>query len=55
MDERKEGHKTELLLRFPEAREKDVRVLDIPNDFCRDDPKLKELLKARLKENGFCV
>ncbi len=51
MDEIKEGHRTELLRRFPEAYDKEIIILDINNNYVRNDPKLKELLKARLKKN----
>lgn len=48
MDERKEMHKTLLLERFPEAWDKEIVVLGIPNTYCRNDPELERLLREKL-------
>lgn len=53
MDERNEGHKTRLLREFPEAEEKEIIILNIPNILCRNDPELKEILKIRLEKEDF--
>lgn len=52
MDETKERHRTLLFDKFPEAKamNKDIRILDVSNDFCRNDPELKAILKERLEE-----
>ena len=50
MDERKELHKTQLLQRFPEAEEKEIVVLNISNDFCRNDKELERLLRIKLDD-----
>jgi len=50
MDERNEFHKTQLLQKFPEAEEKEIVVLNISNDFCRNDKELERLLRIRLEE-----
>lgn len=55
MDERNEEHKTILLKKFPEAEKKDIRILNIPNDFKRFDSQLKELLKIKLEQEGFLI
>lgn len=56
MDERNEGHKTELINRFPRSiRDKDLRVLGIPNYFHRYDPELYRLLRVRLEKEGIDV
>lgn len=53
MDELFEQHKTKLLRMFPEAIEKEIIILDVPNTLCRNDPELLEMLRMRLKEEGF--
>ena len=53
MDERNEFHKTQLLQKFPEAEEKEIITLGIPNDLARNDPELEKLLKVRLEKLGF--
>ena len=50
MDERNEQHKTQLLKRFPEAWDKSIIILNIPNTYCRNDPELLSLLKQKLKD-----
>ena len=50
MNESEEGHKSILLKKFPEAQHKDIRILNIPNDFCRYDKELERLLRIRLGE-----
>ena len=50
MNERNEFQKMLLLQRFPEAEEKEIVVLGISNDFCRNDPKLERLLRIKLEE-----
>jgi len=47
MNELRERHKTTLLDIYPDSERKIV-VLDVPNTYCRNDPELKKLLKARL-------
>jgi len=49
MDERNEFHKTQLLQRFPDAEDKEIVVLDIPNNFTRNDPELERLLREKLE------
>lgn len=53
MEEIQEGHRTALLRGFPEAYDKKVIVLDIHNDYYKNEPRLVELLKEKLKEEGF--
>ena len=50
MDERKEFQKMQLLQRFPEAEEKEIVVLGISNDFCRNDLELERLLRIKLEK-----
>ena len=52
MDERNEGHKSTLLKRFPEAESKDIRILNIPNDFKKYDEELKRRLIISLEREG---
>ena len=52
MDERNEGHKSSLLRRFPEAGSKDIRILNISNEFCRYDKELERRLKIGLEREG---
>ncbi len=44
-----EIHKAHLLRNFKEARMKEIRVLSVDSTFLRNDPKLKEVLKEKLK------
>lgn len=53
MDERKEKHKSVLLKKFPEAKNKDIRILNITNEFCRYDKELERLLRIGLEREGF--
>jgi len=53
MDEKHEFHKTQLLQRFPDAEDKEIIVLGIPNDFSSSDPELEILLRTKLKEGGW--
>jgi len=55
MDERNEEHKTQLLKKFPESEDKDVRILNIPNNFCRYDTELNKLLRIVLEREGFYI
>jgi len=55
MDEKKENHKTILLKKFPYAENKDIRILNIPNDFCRYDKELERLLRIGLEKNGIDI
>lgn len=55
MDERKEFHKTQLLQRFPEAEEKEIVVLNISNEFCRNDEELKRRLIIGLEREGIGI
>lgn len=48
MDERNDQHKSQLVKNFPEAWDKEIVLLGIPNDFTRNDPELLRLLKLRL-------
>lgn len=52
MDERKEKHKTILLKNFPDAENKDIRILNIPNNSCRYDKELERLLRIGLEREG---
>ena len=52
MDERTEGHKSVLLKKFPEAQNKDIRILNITNEFCRYDKELERLLRISLEREG---
>lgn len=53
MNETKENHKTLLLENFPEAENKEIIVLGISNDYCRNDPELKRRLIITLKRYSF--
>ena len=53
MNESEEGHKTRLLKEFPEAEKKEVIILNISNDLCRNDPQLEEILRIKLEKEGF--
>ena len=55
MDERNERHKSILLKNFPEAENKDIRILNIKNDFCRHDKELERLLRIGLEREGIEV
>ncbi len=50
MDERNEQHKTQLVKKFPEAWNKQIVILGIPNEFIRNDPELTKLLKLKLND-----
>ena len=43
-------NKTKLLQNFPDAKKKEVVVLDIPNKYKREDYNLKKLLKKKLNK-----
>lgn len=53
MDEKHDQHKTILLEEFPEAKEKTIYVLEIPDIYQRNSPELIKLLKKKLKNFGF--
>jgi predicted protein tyrosine phosphatase len=56
MDDERDYHRKLLLEGFPEAKDKDVRVLRIPDDFSIPrDGRLIKLLKRRLKKEGINV
>jgi len=55
MDERNEQHKTLLLEKFPQAEDKDIRILNIKNEFCRYDKELERLLRVKLEREGINV
>lgn len=55
MDERNEKHKSILLKKFPEAKNKDIRILNIPNEFCKYDKELERLLRISLGREGLEV
>jgi predicted protein tyrosine phosphatase len=48
-------HKSDILERFPLfIKDKpDIIVLDVPNEYVRDQQELKELLRNKLKKEGF--
>jgi predicted protein tyrosine phosphatase len=52
MDERNESHKSILLKNFPQAENKDIRILNISNEFCRYDPELRRRLIISLEREG---
>jgi|TARA_Y100000310_G_scaffold327912_1_gene395076 predicted protein tyrosine phosphatase len=54
MDEKNEFQKTQLLQKFPDAEEKEIIVLGIPDDFSKGDENLKKLLKLNLKKEVIC-
>ena len=41
-------HKAALFEQFDEARQKDVEVLNVGNDYLRYDPELEKILRERL-------
>jgi len=43
-------HKAYIMQNFPESLKKEMIVLNIPNNLARNDPKLMEMLKAKLRE-----
>lgn len=53
MDERNEQHKTQLLNKFPKASNKEIIILNISNDFVRNDPELERLLRTSLEREGY--
>ena len=53
MDERNERHKSLLIEQVPEAAGKDIRILNVSNEFCRNDSELERLLKSKLEKEGF--
>ncbi|MEK6912887.1 MAG: phosphotyrosine protein phosphatase [Nanoarchaeota archaeon] len=55
MDERNEGHKSILLEKFPKAKNKDIRILNISNEFSRYDKELERLLRVILEKEGIEV
>ena len=42
-------HKEELLKQFKEARNKDIEILNVNNDYLRYDPELEKVLREKLK------
>ncbi len=44
-----EGHREALLTLFPSVREKPIHVLDVPDVYFLDDPRLLLLLRERLR------
>ncbi len=48
MDEETEKHKTQLLDKFPVARDKEIMVLEISRDIGQDKEKLEKALKEKL-------
>jgi len=52
MDEKNERQKTALFQMFPDERlkQKDIRVLEIPDIYPREDPELERVIVNRLKE-----
>lgn len=56
MDEKHDRHLSFLRENFGKAvLDKDLYVLNIPNVFGREDPALKDMLKARLKWMGLVI
>lgn len=55
MDERNEGHKSELVDRFGGFVEMNIVILGIPNHFRRYDPELYRLLRVRLEKEGIDI
>ena len=55
MNERNEFQKMQLLQRFPDIEDdgKEIVVLNISNDFCRNDEELERLLRIKLEKEGF--
>ena len=43
-------HRDFIVQNFKEARGKDIEILNIPSNLCRNDPKLIEILKEKLAE-----
>lgn len=50
MDEKNEFQKTQLLQRFPDAEDKEIVVLNIPNIFSRNNLELERLLRDKLEK-----
>ncbi len=46
------NHKKIILKIYPEAKNKEIMVLDIPDIYIKNDPKLIRILKNKLKEKG---
>jgi predicted protein tyrosine phosphatase len=44
------SHKAYIMQKFPESLKKEMIVLNIPNNLCRNDPRLLEMLKEKLAE-----
>jgi predicted protein tyrosine phosphatase len=42
-------HKFHILKHFPEARGKEIVVLGVGSEFCREDPRLEGVLRQKLK------
>lgn len=42
-------HKQDIIRQFPQADNKKIEVLHIPDDFCKNDKKLIKMLKEQLK------
>lgn len=49
--------KAYILENFPliMKNKQDIIILDVPNEYVRTDPKLKELLRIKLKKAGFSL
>ncbi|MFW6283003.1 MAG: phosphotyrosine protein phosphatase [Minisyncoccales bacterium] len=52
MDEKRDNHKTILLQMYPNAKNKQIIDLDIPDIYEKNNPELLELIKKRMKEKG---
>lgn len=48
MDEKTEKHKTQLLEKFPIAKDKEVMVLEISRDLAEDKEELEKVLREKL-------
>ena len=48
MDEETEKHKTQLLQKFPIAKEKEIMVLDVSREVGKDKEKLEKTLREKL-------
>ncbi len=50
MDEKNDKHKTFLLREFPEAAEKKIIILGVPDIYTKNNPQLIKILKKKLRK-----
>lgn len=50
MDDAYDQHKTQLLERFPEAAQKDIIILGVPNIYTKNNPELVKVLKREIRK-----